>query len=215
MSTATLDFLLNKFNLGFDDETPMPLEVPDFGRKQLAELLHELDFKTAVEVGVAEGRYSSNLLEANPQMKLYGVDPYVPYKGYRDYVRQTTLDSMYNKAEKLLNHYHGYKFVKKFSMDALKDFADKSLDFVYLDGNHEEPFISQDIGAWNKKLKSGGILAGHDYFKSRHHTQIQVVQAVRAYTDTHKVVPWFVLGNGANNEGLIRDMPRSWMWVKA
>ena len=41
-------------------------------------------------------------------------------------------------------------------------FEDGELDFVYLDGNHEEPFVTEDINLWWPKIKSGGLLAGHD-----------------------------------------------------
>src|SRR3989344_6123366 len=141
----TLDYILNKFNLTFDDNTRMPIEIPDFGRNQLAGLLHELNYKTAVEVGVAAGEYSEILCRANTQMKLYGVDIWAPYEGYRWYTKQSTLDSLYVKAKRLLDPYENYEFVKAFSMDALKRFEDSSLDFVYLDANHDDPFVTHDI----------------------------------------------------------------------
>lgn len=211
---STLEYVLKKFDLSYNNQSPMPLAISNFGRVQLADLLHELDFKRAVEMGVAEGGYSQTLVEANPQMMIYGIDPYEPYRGYRDYKRKSTLDAMRQKAEDRLLPYKNYKFVYLLSSDALKKFKDGWLDFVYIDGNHEEPYISQDIAAWEKKLRPGGILAGHDYFRSRKHPQIQVLQAVHKYTAENNIRPWFVLGNEANNEGLIRDMPRSWMWVK-
>jgi hypothetical protein len=48
-------------------------------------------------------------------------------------------------------------------MQAVTKFADNSLDFVYLDGNHTYDFVKQDLNAWYNKVKVGGILAGHDY----------------------------------------------------
>ena len=48
-------------------------------------------------------------------------------------------------------------------MDAVKDFADRSLDFVYIDANHEPQFVEEDIREWSKKVKVGGIVSGHDY----------------------------------------------------
>jgi predicted O-methyltransferase YrrM len=55
------------------------------------------------------------------------------------------------------------KIKRKESTEAAKDYDDKSLNFVFIDANHEYEFIKQDIKAWFKKIKKGGVLAGHDY----------------------------------------------------
>merc|ERR1712060_898593 len=40
---------------------------------------------------------------------------------------------------------------------------DQSLDLAFLDGDHSEEALAADIRAWAPKVKSGGVLAGHDY----------------------------------------------------
>ena len=42
-------------------------------------------------------------------------------------------------------------------------YEDNSLDFVFVDANHEYKFVKQDISLWLPKVKIGGTLAGHDY----------------------------------------------------
>jgi predicted O-methyltransferase YrrM len=49
------------------------------------------------------------------------------------------------------------------SVEAAKTFADKSLDFVFIDGDHAYESVCADIDAWLPKVKPGGLLAGHDY----------------------------------------------------
>lgn len=49
------------------------------------------------------------------------------------------------------------------SVDASKLYADASLDLVYLDGDHSYDGVRSDIDAWLPKVRSGGILAGHDF----------------------------------------------------
>ncbi len=212
MSTATLDFITQKFKLNLDQRLPIP--IPNFGRNQLADLLRELDFKIGVEVGVAAGEYSEILCKANPQMKIYGVDPWKPLEGYRDYTHQSTFDKLRRGAEARLNSLPNYEFILDTSMAALPRFENNSVDFVYIDADHSFNHVANDVHEWLKKLKPGGIISGHDYFKPGNHARIHVVQAVNGYTSSWGIKPWFVLGNEANNEGLIRDMPRSWMWVK-
>jgi hypothetical protein len=46
---------------------------------------------------------------------------------------------------------------------AAAHFADDSLDFAFIDGNHLYKHVRADIYAWWPKIKSGGLLTGHDY----------------------------------------------------
>lgn len=42
-------------------------------------------------------------------------------------------------------------------------FADASVDWVFIDGSHIFEHVSKDIHLWTPKLRSGGIISGHDY----------------------------------------------------
>lgn len=49
------------------------------------------------------------------------------------------------------------------STDAAQQYTDESLDFVFIDANHDYANVSADIQSWWPKLKFGGTMAGHDY----------------------------------------------------
>jgi predicted O-methyltransferase YrrM len=49
------------------------------------------------------------------------------------------------------------------SLEAVKDYADGSLDFIMIDGSHVYEDVKADIAAWWPKMKSGAIFAGDDY----------------------------------------------------
>lgn len=49
------------------------------------------------------------------------------------------------------------------SVEAAKLYADKSLDFVFIDGAHDYDNVRDDIAAWRQKIRLGGILAGDDF----------------------------------------------------
>lgn len=43
-------------------------------------------------------------------------------------------------------------------------FEDETIDFWFLDANHDYDHVKADILAWLPKMKKGGIMAGHDWF---------------------------------------------------
>jgi SAM-dependent methyltransferase len=53
--------------------------------------------------------------------------------------------------------------LKMLSVSAAGLFADKTLDFVFIDADHRRDAVQADIAAWRPKIKSGGTLAGHDW----------------------------------------------------
>jgi hypothetical protein len=109
--------------------------------------------------------------------------------------------------------------VRKKSMDAVKDFEDESLDFVYIDGHHGFKFVTEDIWEWSKKVKKGGVISGHDYaygkWKELGPQVLQVKEVIDAYTLAFRIKNWWVLGRKhKKEEGEKRDQYRSWMWFK-
>ncbi len=48
------------------------------------------------------------------------------------------------------------------SVDAAKLFPDGYFDVIFIDADHRYNHVKDDITAWMKKVKPGGILCGHD-----------------------------------------------------
>lgn len=208
----TLTYIQNKFKLDLNGK--MPIEIPNVGRDNLPQWYKELGFTVGAEVGTEQGVYAETMCKANPGVKLYCIDAWKAYRGYRDHTRQEKLDLFYEITKERLAPYN-CELIRAFSMDAVKQFKDESLDFVYIDGNHDFINVVQDVYYWSKKVRKGGIIAGHDYIDRRDElAHVQVRQAILGYTDAYKIKPWFVIGLQAKIEGMIRDSSRSWMWVK-
>jgi predicted O-methyltransferase YrrM len=53
--------------------------------------------------------------------------------------------------------------IRKPSLAAANDYADRSLDYVFIDASHTYEDVIADLTAWYPKIKVGGIIAGHDY----------------------------------------------------
>jgi hypothetical protein len=194
-----------------------PLDLPDMAREDLARLFGTLQYQRGVEVGVESGRFAKMLLENNAGLKkLYLVDAWRKYEGYREHVTQTQADGHLNACMARLQQYqHRAQYVRKFSLEAATKFKDASLDFVYVDANHSLPHVLDDICAWAPKVRRGGIVAGHDFRRNRNtgRNQCHVVEAVIAYTTAYQINPWFVLGRKDPDAGERRDHNRSFFWV--
>jgi hypothetical protein len=57
---------------------------------------------------------------------------------------------------------------------------DHSLDWIYLDGNHNEPFIGQDLEMSLRKVKLNGIISGDDFNWQSERSGAPVKRAVEA-----------------------------------
>jgi hypothetical protein len=217
MSNATLDYVVSKYQSRFVPGTSRPTEIQGMLRTDLAKDFAELGFRLGVEIGVEKGQFSRYLCKVNPRLTLYSIDPYQIYPGYRDYLSQELLDYFYQVAQQRLAKYRYCHLSRKSSMDALGDFPVNSLDFVYIDGNHEIPWIVDDICWWSTKVRYGGIVAGHDYFVSKRstRTQIHVKYAVDCCAQSLDVEPYFMVGATSDWETLAKMKERpSWFWVK-
>ena len=204
----TLLYLAEKFNLTWHEQTQI-IEIPSATRKVMAEVLAETGLNTGVEVGVAQGYHAEILCQANPDILLHLVDPWHPYDGYNEY--QDRITKYHLEAIERLEGYNCV-FHQQFSMDAVKHFADNSLDFVYIDAAHDFKNVAMDMCEWTKKVRVGGIVFGHDYKRRNHNNDkyiVQVKDVAQAYMYAHGIRPWFVLGTQGNRgEGL------SWMFVR-
>lgn len=159
----------------------LPVGTRFSSRERLGDVFREAGLNRGAEIGVKKGEFSVVLCEKNPNIELYCIDCWLGDRQHRHnrYLRM---------ARKQLEPYNA-TLIRKTSMEALDDFADESLDFVYIDANHSFDYCCPDIIFWSQKVRTGGIVACHDYF---HHVQGGVVHAVNAYTSSHNIRPWYV-----------------------
>lgn len=139
-----------------------------------------------VEVGSFEG--TSTLMFALFTKKVYSVDCYdytIPPTG-----RIPSMDKMFVRAEKTFlkrtKNVPNIVKVKKTSIEAARDFADQSLDAVYIDAEHDEDNVRADVKAWTPKIKKGGFVSGHDYWLPHIQKIVkeEFPQGVLVYSDT-------------------------------
>lgn len=181
----TLRYITEKY--GLKDITKSPIDVAKMSRAELAKVFAKLGFVKGAQVGMWNDNYFKVLCDFNPKLQLYGID-------------------IANKIAKK-DVPNNCKMVRMSSLDAAKKFVDASLDFVYIDSNQDFVSSTNDIDAWSKKVRPGGIVAGHDFFAYRAKTNLHTREALMAYVSAYHVTPWFVIGREI-------DQVRSWFWVK-
>lgn len=179
------------------------VEIPR-SRHDFPGLLAALGYQRGAEVGVWEGEFAERICQGVPGVALTCVDPWRAYGEYRDAKNdQGRLDAAYATARARLAPF-GCRVWRQTSLEAAARVPDRSLQFVYLDGNHARAFVDADLAAWTPKVCAGGIVAGHDYTTRRKH--IEVKPAVDAYVQAHAIAPLFVLA---------RDKYPTFFWVVA
>lgn len=75
------------------------------------------------------------------------------------------------------------EIVRKKSIEASQQFADGLFDFIYVDGDHSFDAVYNDLIAYERKLKPGGVILGNDYLCSSKpiHNHYGVVPAVTQF----------------------------------
>ena len=108
---------------------------------------------TFVEIGTWTEDFSETLLKYTKCKKLYCVDPYRHFENneYPDSMNtltQASFDMVFANTKLRLSKY-GYRveFICELSTDAAQKIADESVDFAYIDGNHDFAYVDADIKA--------------------------------------------------------------------
>jgi hypothetical protein len=121
----------------------------------------------AVEVGVAEGNFSRDMLAWPVKIPLlYMVDRWktVPHqKGDASMPQDWHENNMREAILKTVEFKDRAVILRGNSVDMAKKVPDQSLCLVYIDGDHSYEGVTNDINAWLPKLIPTGIMAFHDY----------------------------------------------------
>lgn len=146
----------------------------------LSGVINRLSLKTGVEVGVAFGGHSEYIMKNTGVERLYGVDRYRHDPGYADPMNlpQKEFDQVYQDVKNRLSAYGSrFELIREDSEKA-GSLISEQIDFVYIDAEHSYEGVLKDIAVWFKKVRTGGIISGHDY---RHPDFPGVSKAVDEY----------------------------------
>lgn len=131
----------------------------------LSNKLPNQDYKM-IEIGSYMGESTMLFASTGIFSSIYSIDP---HDGDEEFNELFNYDwnfviSEYNKNTRFFDC---ITHIKDFSYNVYNKFEDGSIDFIYIDGNHSYESIKQDLQLYLPKLKSNGIISGHDYFEGR------------------------------------------------
>lgn len=154
------------------------------------------DYGVAVEVGTDRGGYAKDICTRKPNVDFYTIDPWLPYNEGDEVKDVAKMEEIQKEARETLSVYPNCTIIHDTSMNAVKLFDDNSIDFVFIDGNHEYEAVYEDVVEWTRKVKPGGIVAGHDY-KKDDFRKYGVIEAVNKYVEENNIDPLYILRKGS------------------
>jgi len=161
-------------------------------------LIKNIKNPVGAEIGVMDGVFSINMLEMKRDLKLFSIDPYTMFNPYyrvdktgakqHGFKSQKEWDDLYEQIKIKFERYGNRSvLLRGTSISSSKIVEDESLDFVFIDANHLYKYVKEDILTWIKKIKTGGIISGHDYNKKDEHLILNVCKAVDEIFDKNEL----------------------------
>ena len=143
------------------------LVKPTNQRAVIIDLVKRHGWVHGAEIGVLRGKTLFSVLDACPELSMIGVDQWKVIPLREDENAETYVDfDMAGLARDVVRRAKGYgprcTILKGDSVAMAKQVERGSLDFIFLDGDHTEAGLKRDIAAWASKVRSGGMILGHD-----------------------------------------------------
>ncbi len=111
----------------------------------------------AAEIGVNKGDFTKLILETSQPKKLHLIDIWNT-KRYHEGLKldiQNRFRSNIEKGNVVINH--------GLSLDVVNDFENDYFDWIYIDTVHSYETTIAELNIYSNKVKSNGIIAGHDF----------------------------------------------------
>lgn len=126
------------------------------------------------ELGVFRGVMAAAILRIVRPCQLYLVDAWRQQEEGNDVDRAATTEWHQGNREVAMRRIDerraatDVQILQMQTTEAAAHVADGLLDWVYIDADHTFNGVYGDLCAWWPKVKSGGVVAGHDYLPSYH-----------------------------------------------
>ena len=120
-----------------------------------------------IEIGTATGELTKAMLEGCPRLVLHSIDPW-RHKEWADF--EAGRDQPYHDCNlrQASDKLQGYMRAGRCHLYAIGSMEAKfkvphEVDFVWIDGDHSDEGITQDLDTFESVVKPGVIFGGHDF----------------------------------------------------
>ncbi len=172
-----------------------------------------------VEIGVATGAFSSQILTVAEPDCLHLIDPW-EYQARADYVNDANNVSdaeQRDRYQAILTRFAPQiaggtvKIHRGYSTRVAPSFAEAQFDWIYLDALHSRRAVTADLKAFHAKVKPEGFLLGHDYTNQAMVQDINfgVVEAVDDLVTQHPEWTFLILTAEMYPTYVLTRTPRS------
>jgi SAM-dependent methyltransferase len=115
-----------------------------------------------VEIGCWYGRTTQAFcIVPNNELRIHCVDTFLGSVEHQGELQGYKFKEDFINNTKDLSQVHS--IIEKESAAASEDFEDETFDVVWIDAGHDYENVKTDITKWLPKLKTGGLMIGHDY----------------------------------------------------
>lgn len=138
-----------------------------------------------VELGSFKGDFANTILKNwNGTLLMIDVWRELPNQEYDDMSNHREHIDAYSQAMDNIKGFEDRAFMLRMKgKDACSFIYDKYLDFIYIDANHTYEAVKEDIKLWYPKIKSGGLIMGHDYLPDSFYEGKEKNQALYLFPD--------------------------------
>ncbi len=133
------------------------------------------------ELGVANGDFSQQILQINQPSELNLIDVWQCER-----YNVALYNNVISKFESQIKDGQ-VKIHRQYSQDSVDNFPDEYFDWIYIDTTHAYAQTKLELEIYSKKVKPGGIIAGHDYSMGNWSSGYKygVIEAVHEFCVTH------------------------------
>lgn len=144
-------------------------------RHKLLELLSKGGI--VAELGVANGDYTSHIMNISQPKRLHLVDVWQSER-----YNKTLFNNVCAKFDSEIATGR-VQIHRKLSLEAAQDFPEEYFDWIYIDTTHCYEGTKAELEYYASKIKSGGVIAGHDYTMGNWNNQFRygVMEAVHEF----------------------------------
>jgi hypothetical protein len=146
------------------------------------------------ELGVFKGEFSEAILTCAKPKECHFVDvwwsvfgEYYPDWGIYTNNGKLTTRSAYETAASRIKRFSGNNTIHVGSdLDYLQTFPDQYFDWAYIDSSHEYDHTKSELAILSRKIKTDGIICGHDWHNDSTHVHYGVRLAIEEFCSSQR-----------------------------